>query len=48
MPCATKKPRFIIPMNKLERYRSFMKDHAMIYRFIGVWLTEKDLIKWIQ
>ena len=25
-----------------------MKDHALIYKFIGLWPTEKDLLKWIQ
>lgn len=45
LPCAMEKPRFIISMNKLERYRSYMKDHALIYKFIGVWLTEKGLTK---
>jgi len=42
------KPRFVIPMNKLERYRSYMKYHALICKFIGVWPTEKDLTKSIQ
>lgn len=48
LPCVTKKPRFIIPMKKLEQYRSYMKYHALICKSIEVWTTEKDLIKWIE
>jgi len=42
------KARFIIPMNKLERYRSYMKYIVLICKLIGVWPIEKDLTKWIQ
>lgn len=45
---ASKKPRFVIPNNKLEEYRTYMKDHALICKFIGTWPSEKDLMKWIQ
>jgi len=46
--CAAEKSRFVIPMNKLERYRSYMKDHALICNFINVWLLEKDLTRWMK
>jgi len=36
LPCVEEKPRFVILPNKLERYRSYMKDHAMICKFVGV------------
>lgn len=45
---AAKKPRFVIPNNKLEEYRSYMKDHALICKFVGIWLSQKDMAKWIQ
>lgn len=47
-PRAQKRPRYVIPNNKLEDYRSYMKDHALICKFIGFWPTERDLVKWIQ
>ena len=25
-----------------------MKDHALIYKFVGVWSSERDLTRWIQ
>jgi len=48
LPCTTKKPRYMIPANKLEKYRSYMRDHAIICKFVGVWPAERDLTKWIQ
>lgn len=48
LPRAVKKPRFVIPENKLEEYRGYMKNHALICKFIGIWPSEKELLKWIQ
>lgn len=45
LPRVTKKPRFVIPNNKLEEYRGYMKDHALIYKFVGTWPSEKELAK---
>jgi len=47
-PRVTNKPRFVIPHNRLEKYRSFMKDYALICKFVGYWPAEKDLLRWIQ
>lgn len=43
-----KKPMFVIPNNKLEEYKGYMKDHDLIYKFVGTWSSEKELAKWIQ
>lgn len=48
LPCTVEKPRFVIPLNKLEWYKSYMKDHALIFKFIGVWPSKKELTRWIQ
>ena len=48
LPRAVKKPRFVIPATKLDEYRGYMKNHALICKFIGIWPSEKDLWKWIQ
>jgi len=48
LPCVKEKSRFIISPNKMERYRSYMKDHALIYKLIGVWPFKKELTRWIQ
>jgi len=36
LPCTTEKPRYVIPANKLEKYRSYMRDHALICKFVRV------------
>ena len=48
LPRAQKKPRYVIPNNKLEDYRCYMRDHALICKFVGFWPSEKDLTKWVQ
>ena len=35
LPRAQKQPRYVIPNNKLEEYNCYMKDHALICKFIG-------------
>lgn len=48
LPCAEERPRFVIPLNKLERYKSYMKYYALICKFVSLWLSERDLTKWIK
>lgn len=48
LPRESKKPKFVIPNNKIEEYRSYMRDHALICKFVGFWPSEKDISKWIQ
>jgi len=48
LPRAQKKPRYVIPNNKLEDYRCYMRDHALICKFVGFWPSERDLARWIQ
>lgn len=48
LPGALKKPRFVILNNKLEEYRCYMRDHALICKFVGFWPVKNDLARWIQ
>lgn len=48
LPRALKRARFVIPNNKSEEYRCYMRDHTLICKFVGFWPTEKDLARWIQ
>lgn len=48
IPKAPQNPRFIIPTRCLEDNRKHMTYHAFIYKFIGIWLMEKELEHWIQ
>jgi hypothetical protein len=31
-----------------RRHTHFMKDHALIGKFLGIWPSESDLTKWIK
>lgn len=35
LPRTLKKSRFVIPNNKLEEYIFYMRDHALICKFVG-------------
>eukprot|EP00253_Pinus_taeda_P002372 PITA_02372 len=48
LPRAQKQPRYAIPNKKLEEYNCYMKDHALICKFIGYWPSEKELYRWID
>jgi hypothetical protein len=48
LPRAVKKLRFLIPEKKLDEYCGYMKNHALFCKFIGIWPSEKELMKWIQ
>lgn len=47
LPRENKKPRYVIPNNMLEEYNSYMKDHALICKFVGYWPNERELYRWI-
>jgi len=47
LPRAQKQPRYVIPSNKLEDYNCYMRDHALICRFVGYWPSERELYRWI-
>lgn len=43
-----KKTKIRYPEQSARRVSKYMKDHALICKFIGAWPIEKELIKWIQ
>jgi len=46
-PVAKERPQIELPGDKIDRRIEYMKDHALIGKFIGFWLTEKALYGWI-
>eukprot|EP00253_Pinus_taeda_P009631 PITA_09631 len=48
LPRAQKQPRYVVPNNKLEDYSCYMRDHALICRFVGYWPSEWELYRWID
>ena len=46
-PAAKVRPRIELPGDKIDERIQFMKDHALIGKFIGFWPTERALYGWI-
>jgi hypothetical protein len=41
-------PRYVIKTTKIGENMQFMRDHALIGKFLGLWPTENDLARWIM
>lgn len=48
LPRAQKQHRYVVPSNKLEKHNSYMRDHALICRFVGYWPSKRELYRWID
>lgn len=44
---ATERPKIELPSHRINAQIQYMKDHALIGKFIGFWPTEKALQGWI-
>jgi hypothetical protein len=41
-------PKYSINSPRIEDNKQYMKDFALIGKFLGLWPSKKDLVKWIQ
>ena len=48
IPQAMTTPKYTISSPRIEDQRQYMRDFALIGKFLGLWPFEKDLVKWIQ
>lgn len=48
LPRSSEIPTMTIKSDGLEEHIQYMKDHALIAKFVGIWPIEKDLICWIN
>lgn len=48
IPQTTTAPKYTISSPRIEDQRQYMRDFALIGKFLGLWPSEKDLVKWIQ
>lgn len=46
-PIAAERPKIDLPNHRINAKIQYMKDHALIGNFIGLWPTEKALEGWI-
>jgi hypothetical protein len=40
--------KYIINSPRIEDQKQYMRDFSLIGKFLGLWPSEKDLVKWIQ
>jgi hypothetical protein len=48
IPQAPQAPKYIISSPRIEEQKQYMRDYALVGKFLGLWPSERDLIKWIQ
>jgi hypothetical protein len=48
IPQAPVAPRYVIKTTRIGEHTQFMRDHALIGKFLGLWPSEKDLAHWIK
>jgi hypothetical protein len=48
IPQTEKTPRYLISSDRVGEHMQFMREHALIGKFLGLWPTERDLNKWIK
>lgn len=47
-PVATKKPQVFFPSERINARIQYMRDHALISKFVGIWPTKRALRAWIS
>jgi hypothetical protein len=48
IPQAPQAPKYIISSPLIEEQKQYMRDYALVGKFLGLWPSERDLVKWIQ
>jgi len=48
IPQVTQALKYVISSPRIEVQKQYMRDHALVGKFLGLWPSERDLIKWIQ
>jgi hypothetical protein len=48
IPQAPQAPKYLVCSPRIEEQKQYMRDNALVGKFLGLWPSERDLIKWIQ
>ena len=48
IPQAPQAPKYVISSPRIEEQKQFMRDYALVGKFLGLWPSERDMIRWIQ
>jgi hypothetical protein len=48
IPQAPQAPKYVVSLPRIEEQKQYMRDNALVGKFLGLWPSEWDLVKWIQ
>jgi hypothetical protein len=48
IPQAPSTPKYVISTPRIEEHKQYMRDYALVGKFLGLWPSERELIKWIH
>jgi hypothetical protein len=48
IPQALQAPKYIVSTPRIEEQKQYMRDYALVGKFLGLWPSEKELVKWIH
>jgi hypothetical protein len=48
IPQAPQAPKYVVSSPRIEEQKQYMRDNALVGKFLGLWPSERDLVKWIQ
>jgi hypothetical protein len=48
IPQAPQAPKYVVSSPRIEEQKQYMRDNALVGKFLGLWPSERDLIKWIH
>jgi hypothetical protein len=48
IPQAPQAPKYVVNSPRIEEQKQYMRDNALVGKFLGLWPSERDLVKWIQ
>jgi hypothetical protein len=48
IPQVPQAPKYVINSPRIEEQKQYMRDHALVGKLLGLWPSERDLVKWIQ
>jgi len=48
IPQAPQAPKYIVSTPKIDEHKQYMRHYTLVGKFLGLWLLEKELVKWIH
>jgi hypothetical protein len=48
IPQAPSTPKYVINTPRIEEQKQYMRDYALVGKFLGLWPSKHELVKWIH